>query len=132
MGACLNQQPTVGIVVGPPLPVTFAALKLDNFADVLERQVERRLPKLLHELAGVRFVARCSQLVVDCQAHVVSLARSRGGIPSISAALPLLSEPASVGRLFKSGGECASFCESTSPSWLCPLLSESNGVSFRS
>jgi hypothetical protein len=35
---------------------------------------------------------------------------------SISATPPPLNEPASAGRLFKSGGECASFCESTSPS----------------
>src|ERR1035437_8482244 len=52
---------------------------------------------------------------MDCQAHVVSLARSRGGMLSISAALPLLSEPASV----RSGGECANFYEPTLPVWLC-------------
>jgi hypothetical protein len=43
------------------------------------------------------------------------VARSRGGMPSISAALPLLSEPASV----RSGGECANFYEPTLPVWLC-------------
>ena len=42
---------------------------------MLEGQVERRLPKLLHELPGVRFVARDGrQLVMNGQAHVVSLA----------------------------------------------------------
>ena len=74
MGACLNQQPAVRIVVGPLLPVALVAPELDNFADVLEGQVERRLPKLLDELAGVRFVARGRQLVMNRQAHVVSLA----------------------------------------------------------
>jgi hypothetical protein len=57
MGACLNQQPAVRVVIGPLLPIALLALKLDNFADMLEGQVERRLPKLLHELAGVRLVA---------------------------------------------------------------------------
>ena len=74
MGACLNQQPAVRIVVGPLLPVALVAPELDNFADVLEGQVERRLTKLLDELAGVRFVARGRQLVMNRQAHVVSLA----------------------------------------------------------
>ena len=37
---------------------SFRAPELDDFADVLEGQIERRLPKLLHELPGVRFVAR--------------------------------------------------------------------------
>jgi hypothetical protein len=32
------------------------------------------LTKLLDELAGVRLVARGRQLVMNCQAHVVSLA----------------------------------------------------------
>ncbi len=41
---------------------------------MLEGQVERRLSKLLDQLAGVRFVARGRQLVMDGQAHVVSLA----------------------------------------------------------
>ena len=41
---------------------------------MLEGQVERRLTKLLDELAGVRFVACGRKLVMDCQAHVVSLA----------------------------------------------------------
>ena len=40
----------------------------------MEGQVERRLPKLLDELAGGRFVALGRQLVMDCQAYVVSLA----------------------------------------------------------
>jgi hypothetical protein len=39
---------------------------------MLDGQVERRLPKLLHELARVRFVARGGQLVMDCQAHVAA------------------------------------------------------------
>ena len=51
--------------------------------------------------------------------------RRRGGMPSISAALPLLSEPASV----RSGGECANFYEPTSPVWLCPPGSESSVTS---
>ena len=99
---------------------------------MLEGQVERRLPKLLNELPGVCFVARSRQLVMDCEAHVASLARSRGGTSSISATLPPFSEPASVGRLFRSGGECANFYESTLPVWLGPSASESNAVSFRS
>jgi hypothetical protein len=41
---------------------------------VLERQVERRLTKLLDELAGVLFVTRGRQLVMNCQTHVVLLA----------------------------------------------------------
>ena len=75
MRACLNEQPTVRVVVGPLLPIALAALELDDFADVLEGQVERRLPKLLHELARVRLVARGRQLVMNGQAHFVSLAR---------------------------------------------------------
>ena len=55
--ARLNQQPTVRVVIGPQLPVALVAQELDDFADVLEGQVERRLPKLLDELSGVRFVA---------------------------------------------------------------------------
>ena len=132
MGARLNQQPAERVVIGPPLPIALVALQLNDFTDVLEGQVERRLPKLLHELPGVCFVARSRQFVMDGQAHVVSLARSLGGMPSISAALPLLSEPASVGRLFRSGGECANLYESTLPVWLGPPASESNAVSFRS
>jgi hypothetical protein len=74
MGACLNQQPAVRVVISPLFVIALVALKLDNLADVLEGQVERRLPKLLHELAGVRFVARSRQLVMDREAHIVSLA----------------------------------------------------------
>ena len=40
------------------LHVALVTPELDNLADVLEGQVERRLPKLLDELAGVRLVAR--------------------------------------------------------------------------
>jgi hypothetical protein len=53
---------------------SFGASELDNFADVLEGQVERRLTKLLDELAGVGFVSRGRQLVMNRQAHIVSLA----------------------------------------------------------
>ena len=56
------------------LPIALVTLELDDFADVRKRQVERRLPKLLHELAGVYFVASRRQLLMDCEAHVVSLA----------------------------------------------------------
>ena len=38
MGACLNQQPTVRVVIGPLLPIALVALELDDFADVLEGQ----------------------------------------------------------------------------------------------
>ena len=79
MGACLNQQPAVRVVIGPLLPIALVAPELDDLADVLEGQVERRLPKLLDELPGVRFVARGRQLVMDCQAHVVSFSVSRAG-----------------------------------------------------
>jgi hypothetical protein len=42
---------------------------------MLEGQVERRLPKLLYQLAGVCFVARGGcQFVMNRQAHFVSLA----------------------------------------------------------
>jgi len=59
-------MPLVGIQSrNPALPRTasidqssFGAPELDDFAHVLERQVERRLPKLLDQLAGVRLVAR--------------------------------------------------------------------------
>ena len=74
MGARLNQQPAARIVVRPLLPVALVALKLANFANALEGQVERRLMELLDELAGVRFVPRGRQLVVNGQAHVVSQA----------------------------------------------------------
>ncbi|MGO8925926.1 MAG: hypothetical protein ACLQU3_03375 [Limisphaerales bacterium] len=62
------------IVVGPLLPVALVILELDDLADVLERQIERRLPKLLDQLAGVRLIARGRQLEMNGQAHVVSLA----------------------------------------------------------
>jgi hypothetical protein len=52
---------------------SFGAPGLDGIADVLERQVERRLMQLLNELAGVGFVARGCMLVMNCQAHIVSL-----------------------------------------------------------
>ena len=74
LGTCLNQQPAVRIVVRPLLPVAIVALKLDNFADVLERHVERRLMYLLDDLAGQGLVARgCCQVVVNAQAHIVGL-----------------------------------------------------------
>jgi len=74
MGACLNQQPAVRVVIGPLLPVALVTPELDNLADMLERQVKRGLTKLLDQLAGVRLVARGRQLVMNRQAHVVSLA----------------------------------------------------------
>ena len=40
---------------------SFGASELDLIADVPEGQVERHLPKLLDELAGVVFVARSRQ-----------------------------------------------------------------------
>src|ERR1035441_1177682 len=46
---------------------SFGAPELDNLADVLEGQIERRLPKLLHELSGVCIVARGCQSVVNGQ-----------------------------------------------------------------
>ena len=73
-GACLNEQPAVGVVIGPLLVIALVALQLDDFANMLEGQVERRLVKLLDELARVRFVARGGQLVMNRQSHVVSLA----------------------------------------------------------
>jgi hypothetical protein len=73
MGACLNEQPTVRVVIGPLLPIALVTRELDNLADVLEGQVERRLPKLLDELAGVRLVARGRQLIMNRQSHVVLL-----------------------------------------------------------
>jgi hypothetical protein len=71
VGARLNQQPAVRVVIGPLLPVALVTPELDNLADVLEGQVERRLPKLLDQLAGVRFIAPGRQLVMDGQAHIV-------------------------------------------------------------
>ena len=49
-GACLNQQPAVGVVIGPLFVIGLVTSELDNLADVLEGQVERRLLKLLDEL----------------------------------------------------------------------------------
>ena len=40
---CLNQHPAVRIVVRPMLPAALVTLELDDFADVLEGHVERRL-----------------------------------------------------------------------------------------
>jgi hypothetical protein len=57
MGASLNEQPTIRVVIGPLLPIAPAALELDDFADVLEGQVERRLPKLVEEVSGFCLVA---------------------------------------------------------------------------
>jgi hypothetical protein len=57
-GSCLNQQPAVRIIVRPLLPIALVTPELDNFADTSKGQVERRLPKLLHELPGVRFIVR--------------------------------------------------------------------------
>lgn len=59
---------------GPGLPIALVAPQLGDFAGVRKRQAERRRPKLLDQLAGVRFVARRGcQLVVNRQAHIVSL-----------------------------------------------------------
>jgi hypothetical protein len=52
---------------------SFGASELDNFADVLKGEVERRLMQLLDELAGQGLVARGRQLVMNGQAHIVSL-----------------------------------------------------------
>jgi hypothetical protein len=52
---------------------SFGAPGLDRIADALEGQVERGLSKLLDELAGVRFVSSGCQLVMNRQAHIVSL-----------------------------------------------------------
>ncbi|MCX6922580.1 MAG: hypothetical protein NT154_05100 [Verrucomicrobia bacterium] len=49
-------------------PWSCATSRFDNIADVLKEQVERRLLKLLDELAGVRFVASRRQLVMNGQA----------------------------------------------------------------
>ena len=53
---------------------SFGAPELDNFADVLEGQVERRLTKLRHELPDVRFGSGGRQFAMNRQAHVMSLA----------------------------------------------------------
>jgi len=74
MGACLNQQPAVRVVIGPLVPIALLVPKLDDFADVLKGQVQRGLTKLLDELAGVRFVAPGRRLVMNRQAHIVLLA----------------------------------------------------------
>ena len=47
----------------PGAPNALLAPERDDFAGVLEGQVERRLTKLLDELAGVRFVSGGRQLV---------------------------------------------------------------------
>jgi hypothetical protein len=57
----------------PGAPNALLAPERDDFADVLEGQVERRLTKLLDELAGLGLVARDRQLIVNRQAHIVSL-----------------------------------------------------------
>ena len=49
MGACLNQHPTLRIVVRLLLPVALVTPELDDFGDVLEGQVKRRVPKLLDQ-----------------------------------------------------------------------------------
>jgi len=56
VGICLKQQLAVRIVVGPQLPIALVTPELDDFADALKGQVERRLSKLLNEFARVRFV----------------------------------------------------------------------------
>jgi hypothetical protein len=57
-GACLNQHPAERVVIGPLVVIALVALELGDLADVLEGQVERRLPNLLHESTGLCFVAR--------------------------------------------------------------------------
>jgi hypothetical protein len=52
---------------------SFGASELDNLADVLEGQGERDLMQLLDDPACVRFGSRGRQLVVNSQAHAVSL-----------------------------------------------------------
>jgi hypothetical protein len=64
----------VWVVIGPLFVIALVSPELDNLADVLEGQVERDLTKLLDELPGVCFVARSRQLVMNGQAHIVSLA----------------------------------------------------------
>jgi hypothetical protein len=64
----------VRIVLRPLFPIALVAPELGNFADALKGQVEHRLSKLLDELARVRFVSSGRQLVMNRQAHVVSLA----------------------------------------------------------
>jgi hypothetical protein len=51
--------------------------ELDNSADVLEGQVERRLPRLLHELSGVCFVTRAREPIVNREAHIVPVGRQK-------------------------------------------------------
>jgi len=63
----------VRIVLRPLLPIALVAPELGILANALKGQVERRLSKLLHELARVRFVSGARQLVVNRQSHVVSL-----------------------------------------------------------
>ena len=65
VGAGLNQQPAVGVVIGPLLPIALVTLELDYFADVRKGKVKRRLTQLLHELARVRFVSRGRQFVMN-------------------------------------------------------------------
>jgi len=66
---------------------------------VLEGQVERGLTKLLDELSGVRFVARGCQLVMNGQAHVVSLESivQRSG-QFVTHEVPLAAPPRRAGR----------------------------------
>jgi hypothetical protein len=52
---------------------SFGVSELDDLADALEGQVERRLMELLDDLVGLGLVARGRQLVVNRQAHVVSM-----------------------------------------------------------
>jgi hypothetical protein len=52
---------------------SFGALKLGDFADPAKGRVERHLMKLPDQLPGLGLVARGRQLVVNGQAHVVSL-----------------------------------------------------------
>ena len=67
------RPPTLSLI-GPLLVVALVAPEVDEVTDMPEGQVERRLPKLLDELAGVLFVARGGQLIMDGQAHIVSMA----------------------------------------------------------
>ncbi|MCX6930229.1 MAG: hypothetical protein NT154_44520, partial [Verrucomicrobia bacterium] len=100
---CLNQQPAVGVVVCPLLPIALIAPALGNFADAIKGQVERRLSKLLHEVASVIFVTRGRQLVMDCQAHIVSLAfilRCHGQFVTHEMALAAQNTVAAAARAF--------------------------------
>src|ERR1019366_7170974 len=58
----------VRIIIRPLLPIALVALERNDFADVIKRQVERGLTKLLDELARVRFVSSGYQLVMNRQA----------------------------------------------------------------